>query len=46
VAIGVLLELGFAETVTQAEDMVKEIRPQITIHPEFRKELEKLYSDR
>ncbi|WP_170098743.1 hypothetical protein [Alkalicoccus saliphilus] len=42
-AAGVLLELGFAETVDQAVAMVKEIRPEVTIHPEFKKDLERLF---
>ncbi|WP_166485445.1 hypothetical protein [Halalkalibacter wakoensis] len=42
-AIGVLIKLGMAETVEQAEKMVQQIRAQIQIHPEFKKDLQQLF---
>ncbi|WP_179298702.1 hypothetical protein [Evansella halocellulosilytica] len=42
-AIGVLLELEFADSIDEAESMVKKIRPQVTIHPEFKEDLKALF---
>lgn len=41
--MGVLLELKMADTVQEAERMVKEIRPEIEIHQEFIRDLKSLY---
>jgi hypothetical protein len=43
VAIGVLLALKVADSIEQAERLIKEIRPQVEIHSEFKKDLEKLF---
>jgi len=43
VAIGVLLELGLANTITAAEIAVQNARPEVTVHEEFKKDLKKLY---
>ncbi|WP_162831777.1 hypothetical protein [Halalkalibacter akibai] len=42
-ATGVLLELRIADSVEKAEQMVREIRPGVELHPEFRKDLKVLY---
>ncbi|MEN9989307.1 MAG: hypothetical protein RL508_286 [Actinomycetota bacterium] len=44
VATGVLLELGLAKTVDEAEAMAKQIRPQLTLQSVQREALEQLYS--
>ncbi|WP_416148346.1 hypothetical protein ACM26V_19295 [Salipaludibacillus sp. HK11] len=43
-AIGVLLELGLANTIPEAEKAVQNVRPEVNVHEEFKKDLEKLYS--
>lgn len=43
VATGVLLELGICNTVAQAEEKAKAIRPVISIKPNQRTALEQLY---
>jgi protein-tyrosine phosphatase len=43
VAVGTLLELGFAETLDEAEDIAKEARPKINVKPEMMDSLRKLY---
>lgn len=45
IAAAVLLELGQAETVVEAEEKVKAIRPTTNIRPEFREALNNIYSD-
>ncbi|MDT8859287.1 hypothetical protein N0O92_03510 [Alkalihalobacillus sp. MEB130] len=44
--MGVLLELGLAETIQQAESMVKKVRPQITVHEEFIRDLQKIFPNK
>jgi hypothetical protein len=44
--MGVLLELGLAKTIEQAESMVKDIRPEIAIHPEFKRDLQRIFIGR
>ena len=44
VAVGVLLELGLCKTIDEAEAMAKSIRPVISIKPDQRASLLKLYS--
>ncbi len=44
--MGILLELQIAKSMEEAEKMVKEVRPEITIHPEFLKDLQTLYSNK
>jgi len=46
VAVGVLLELGLCKTIDDAEAMAKSIRPVISVKPEQRASLVKLYSDK
>jgi hypothetical protein len=41
--MGVLLELEIADTLSEAERMVKKIRPEIEIHQEFIRDLTSLY---
>ncbi|MEY4067604.1 MAG: hypothetical protein RLZ69_914 [Actinomycetota bacterium] len=43
VAAGVLLELGLAKTLREAESMAKAIRPEISIQPVQKKALELIY---
>ena len=45
-AIGILLELNIADTIEEAEKMIQEVRPEVQIHPEFIKDLKKLYRDK
>lgn len=44
IATAVLLELGQAETVEEAEDKVKTIRPSTNVRPEFKKSLKDIYT--
>lgn len=46
VAVGVLLELGFCDTINEAEAMAKCIRPVINLKTEQRASLVNLYSDK
>jgi protein-tyrosine phosphatase len=46
VAVGVLLELGICKTIDDAEAMAKSIRPVISVKPDQRASLVKLYSDK
>lgn len=46
VAVGVLLELGICKTIAEAEAMAKSIRPVISIKPDQRASLVRLYSDK
>ncbi|WP_018152750.1 protein-tyrosine phosphatase family protein [Leeia oryzae] len=43
VAVGVLMELGLAATLAEAESMAKAIRPVISLKPEQRQALQTLY---
>ncbi|WP_017729278.1 hypothetical protein [Halalkalibacterium ligniniphilum] len=45
-AIGVLLTLQMADSIEQAEKKVKEIRPEVEIHPEFIKDLKRLFPNK
>lgn len=45
VAVGVLLELGICKTIDDAEAMAKSIRPVISLKPDQRASLVKLYPD-
>lgn len=42
-ALGVLLELNIIESIEKGLQLLKEIRPEIEIHPEFIKDLKRLY---
>ena len=42
-ATAVLMELGFASSLEEAEAAVKEARPQVTIRPKMADALRKLY---
>ncbi|MGP0585820.1 protein-tyrosine phosphatase family protein [Paenibacillus timonensis] len=46
VATGLMLELGQASSVAEAESLVKSIRSEIAIKPEMRDALRTLYSNR
>ncbi|UXH46248.1 dual specificity protein phosphatase family protein [Rossellomorea vietnamensis] len=46
VAVGTLLELGFAETLEEAEAMAQESRPKINVKPEMMESLRKLYPNK
>lgn len=46
VAVGTLLELGFAEMLGEAEAMAKESRPKINVKPEMMESLRKLYPNK
>ncbi|WP_198153418.1 hypothetical protein [Thalassobacillus sp. C254] len=43
-AVGVLLKLGIANSIEEGEEMVKQVRPQVSLHKEFKKDLQKLYN--
>ncbi|MDM5205399.1 protein-tyrosine phosphatase family protein [Cytobacillus kochii] len=43
VAIGLLLELGVAMSIEEAELMVQEIRSEISVRPEMKETLKRLY---
>ncbi|WP_214629607.1 protein-tyrosine phosphatase family protein [Paenibacillus agaridevorans] len=43
VAVGTLIELGKSQTIDEAEDLAKSIRPKVNIKPPQRAALEKLY---
>jgi len=43
IAAATLLELGLAETVEEAEQKAKEIRPDINIRPQFKDALKRIY---
>ncbi|WP_139488553.1 protein-tyrosine phosphatase family protein [Brevibacillus dissolubilis] len=43
VAVGTLLNLGLADSLADAEDKVKAIRPEINIKPKQRESLAKMY---
>lgn len=42
-AVAALMELELAESLEEAENMVKEVRPSANIRPNMREALEKLY---
>lgn len=46
IAAAVLLELGQAKTVDEAEGKVKAIRPATNIRPEFRNALSEIYKEK
>lgn len=43
IATATLLELGFAESVDEAEEKAKAIRPQINVRPQFKEALKRIY---
>ncbi|WP_164985037.1 hypothetical protein [Ammoniphilus sp. CFH 90114] len=42
-AVGVLLALDKAKTIDEAESMMREIRPQVKLSPEFKQDLKTLF---
>ena len=45
IATATLLELGYADSVDEAEQKAKEIRPQINVRPQFKEALRRIYRD-
>lgn len=45
VATATLLELNLADSVDEAEEKAKEIRPQISIRPQFKEALKRIYEN-
>jgi protein-tyrosine phosphatase len=45
IATATLLELGQADSVDEAEQKAKEIRPQINVRPQFKEALKRIYKD-
>lgn len=45
-ATGILLELNIAKSIKEAINMVKKARTEVEIHPQFIKDLQKLYPNR
>ena len=43
VAIGILLALGKASTIEEAEEMAKNVRPKISVKPEMKEALRRIY---
>lgn len=43
IAAATLLELGLADSVDDAEEKAKAIRPQISVRPQFKEALERIY---
>ncbi|MFZ0445271.1 MAG: protein tyrosine phosphatase, partial [Bacillus sp. (in: firmicutes)] len=43
VAIGTLLALGKASTIEEAEEMAKNARPKISVKPEMKEALKRIY---
>ena len=44
IATATLLELGHANSVDEAEQKAKEIRPQINVRPQFKEALKRIYN--
>ncbi|WP_199228129.1 hypothetical protein [Salipaludibacillus keqinensis] len=42
-ALGVLLEFNIVDSIEKGIQLMKEIRPESEIHPEFIKDLQRLY---
>ncbi|WP_172370983.1 protein-tyrosine phosphatase family protein [Sporosarcina jiandibaonis] len=45
IAAATLIELGLADSVDEAEQKAKEIRPQINVRPQFKDALKRIYKD-
>jgi protein-tyrosine phosphatase len=45
IATATFLELGFANSVDEAEQKAKEIRPQINVRPQFKEALKRIYNN-
>lgn len=45
IASAALLELGLAQSVDEAEQKAKEIRPQINVRPQFKDALKRIYGN-
>ncbi len=45
IASATLLELGLADSVDEAEQKAKEIRPQINVRPQFKDALKRIYEN-
>lgn len=45
IASAALLELGLAQSVDEAEQKAKEIRPQINVRPQFKDALKRIYEN-
>ena len=45
IATATLLELGLANSVNEAEQKAKEIRPQINVRPRFKDALKRIYKE-
>jgi len=45
IATAALLELGLAQSVDQAEIKAQEIRPQISVRPQFKEALKRIYEN-
>lgn len=45
VALRVLLELNIVDSIDKGLQLLKEVRPEIVIHPEFIKDLEDMYTN-
>ena len=45
IATATLLELGLADSVDEAEQKAKEIRPQINVRPQFKDALKRIYNE-
>lgn len=45
IAAATLLELNLADSVDEAEQKAKEIRPQINVRPQFKEALRRIYRD-
>lgn len=44
-ALRVLLELNIVDSIDKGLQLLKEVRPEIVIHPEFIKDLEDMYTN-
>ena len=45
IATATLLELGFAQSIDEAEIKAKEIRPKISVRPQFKEALKRIYEN-